>query len=349
MRTNKDIKLGVSLYSYQEEYYHRKMDLEDCLAAVAGVGAEGVEIIPEQMIKGFPFPSDRFYNKWHEWMDQYDLTPVCADHFADRPMYRDRFFSDDEMIERTGYYLKTANRLGCKCIRFMSSIVTGRNDYYNLIDEKMTEKLLSLAEKYNVVLAMEVHAPNYLGSPLLDPYLEIIERTGTPYLRLHPDLGTFTRCIHKPCRDNFIRRGAKPEIVEYIYKVHKQYAAGDKSIEPDRVLKDISSMGGGEIEKELANLAFRYLVSTDIGKIKEYIKYIYYVHAKFNWAEEDGTIEEIDYESVLGALRDAGFKGYISSEFEGNRHMNDALDVEQINSVEQVRRQHLLMNRILNK
>ena len=29
------IKRGVSLYSYQEEYFLRKMNLEDCLKAVS--------------------------------------------------------------------------------------------------------------------------------------------------------------------------------------------------------------------------------------------------------------------------------------------------------------------------
>ena len=42
------IKRGVSLYSFQEEYFLRTMSLEDCIAAAAGIGANGIEIIPEQ-------------------------------------------------------------------------------------------------------------------------------------------------------------------------------------------------------------------------------------------------------------------------------------------------------------
>ena len=40
-----DIKRGVSLYSFQEEYFLRKMTLEDCIAKAASFGAYGIEII----------------------------------------------------------------------------------------------------------------------------------------------------------------------------------------------------------------------------------------------------------------------------------------------------------------
>ena len=60
MKTDHDIKLGVSLYSYQDNYYFKKHDLEGCIAAVAGSGAEGFEIFPESMIPEWPYISDRF-------------------------------------------------------------------------------------------------------------------------------------------------------------------------------------------------------------------------------------------------------------------------------------------------
>ena len=53
------IKRGVSLYSFQEEYFLRTMSLEDCIAAAADIGALGIEIIPEQSIPGYPAPHRR--------------------------------------------------------------------------------------------------------------------------------------------------------------------------------------------------------------------------------------------------------------------------------------------------
>ena len=43
------IKRGVSLYSFQEEYFLRKLTLEDCIAKAASFGAYGIEIIGEQI------------------------------------------------------------------------------------------------------------------------------------------------------------------------------------------------------------------------------------------------------------------------------------------------------------
>ena len=48
------IKRSVSLYSYQEEYYLGKMNLEDCIREAAKAGATGIELLGEQMIDSFP-------------------------------------------------------------------------------------------------------------------------------------------------------------------------------------------------------------------------------------------------------------------------------------------------------
>ncbi len=71
------IKRGVSLYSYQHEYFLRTMTLEDCIAAAGEIGARGIEIIPEQSIPGFPHLTDEFVEDWFGWMDKYGTTPVC--------------------------------------------------------------------------------------------------------------------------------------------------------------------------------------------------------------------------------------------------------------------------------
>lgn len=53
---NCDMKRSISLYSYYDEYYDGKLDLEGCLRETAKTGATGVELLAEQMIKKFPLP-----------------------------------------------------------------------------------------------------------------------------------------------------------------------------------------------------------------------------------------------------------------------------------------------------
>ena len=51
-----DIKRSVSLYSYQDEYYDKKLDLEGCLRETAKTGATGVELLAKKMNRIFRLP-----------------------------------------------------------------------------------------------------------------------------------------------------------------------------------------------------------------------------------------------------------------------------------------------------
>ena len=45
------IKTCVSLYSLQDEFLNKRMSLKDIMYYVKEKGAEGVEILPDQMLK----------------------------------------------------------------------------------------------------------------------------------------------------------------------------------------------------------------------------------------------------------------------------------------------------------
>jgi hypothetical protein len=74
--------------------------------------------------------------------------------------------------------------------------------------------------------------------------------------------------------------------------------------------------------------------------------YIFHIHAKFYEMLDDGTEYSIPYEKIIPVLIQGGFDGYLSSEYEGNRHIQDALPVD---SIEQVRRQHAMFRRLLGE
>ena len=80
--SSKDIKLGVSLYSYQEAIWRGDLDLEGALTAVKGCGAEGVEIFGEALMPSFPYVSNDFLYKWFYMLDNLQLEPVCYEHFG---------------------------------------------------------------------------------------------------------------------------------------------------------------------------------------------------------------------------------------------------------------------------
>ena len=138
---NNQIKRGVSLYSFQEEYFLRKMTLEDCIAACAKMGANGIETIGEQMMPGFPNLSDAFYDQWHGWMDKYGTTPTCHDMFLDIKKFKGRLMTDEEMLASVIRDIKHANRLGCTVIRVIVNT-----------PPHIMEAAAPYAEEYNVRL-----------------------------------------------------------------------------------------------------------------------------------------------------------------------------------------------------
>src|SRR3954463_7495741 len=99
MNVPHNVKRGVSLYSFQEEYFLGKMSLEDCIAVATEFDIPGIEVIGEQMVPGFPNPPGDFFAKWHGWMEKYRRTPVCHDMFLDMNRRQGRMMTDDEMVQ----------------------------------------------------------------------------------------------------------------------------------------------------------------------------------------------------------------------------------------------------------
>ena len=172
------IKRGVSLYSFQEEHFLRTMSLEDCIAAAAGIGARGIEIIPEQSIPGYPHLTDEFVETWHRWMKEYGTTPVATDLFIDTKRYPDRWLTVDEQVASVRQDIDIAVRLGASVIRAI----------INTPPEVM-EQAAPYAEEQGVRLLLEVHAPFHYAHPWIIRHLEVMDRTGSPGAGLHAGHG----------------------------------------------------------------------------------------------------------------------------------------------------------------
>ncbi len=81
--------------------------------------------------------------------------------------------------------------------------------------------------------------------------------------------------------------------------------------------------------------------AVDPADIADIAKYVVFIQAKFHDIDEHLEDQQIPWEPVLRALKDAGYTGYLSSEYEGERIP--------WRSIEQVRRQHSLMRSIASR
>lgn len=84
--------------------------------------------------------------------------------------------------------------------------------------------------------------------------------------------------------------------------------------------------------------AFLDGIGVDPADVFDVIDHVVFIQAKFHDIDDSLEDQQIPWEPVLRALRDAGYTGYLSSEYEGER--------EPWRSIEQVRRQHSLMRQV---
>ena len=106
---------------------------------------------------------------------------------------------------------------------------------------------------------------------------------------------------------------------------------------------DVEKAGGGPADMMYAGSSFTYSWSDPQDMIDK-IDYIFHTHAKFYNVHEDYTETAVAIPEVVEAFKKAGYKGYLSSEYEGGEHLRADMEVD---SIEQVRRHQEAMRRAI--
>lgn len=349
-----DIKRSVSLYSYQDEYYNKQLDLEGCLRETSKTGATGVELLAEQMIRRFPLPilDESFREQWFGWLEKYNLKPSCYDAFLENHLYDNRTLSLGEQINMMKRDIYLASLLGFKNLR---TLVSTPMD--------VIEGSLEYAEKRDVKIGLEVHAPFSLNSSWAEGYLEMIRRTGTKYFGFIPDLGIFCKNIPDVVREKARRHGASEECIKIVddsynervskgfVKIKYDLNLGKANMEyrmangMQEMMDAVKKANGGPADLEYAGNSFTYSWS-DPQDLIDNIEYIYHIHGKCYNTHEDYVETAVAIPEVIEALKKGGYNGYISTEYEGGEHIRYDLPVD---SIEQVRRHQEALRREIEK
>jgi hypothetical protein len=331
------IKRGVSLYCYQEEYYTRTMTLEDCIAEAADIGAYGLELLAEAMVPDFPSPSDRWVDQWHGWMDRYHTIPVCYTQFQETKLYKDRPLTDQEAVDNMVRDLRLAKRLG---FRVMRGIAWTPLEHI--------AKALPYAAELDIILALEIHSPIPLMGPRTEQCLELATRTNSKHFGFVPDFSLFARRPPRLERARKIRDGVLTEkIARYL---EDSYAAGvpfeTVSAEAKKMGYSEADNGYGTYLDEVYNRGFFGTARNDPRDLLKIMPYVPHIHAKF-WETTDEFREySIPYEEIIPVLNEGGYRGYLASEYEGQRFTQDVFETD---SCDAVRRHQLMMRQLLGE
>jgi sugar phosphate isomerase/epimerase len=283
------IDLGVSLYSYGGDYLVT-MTLEDCLADVADVGAEGIEILADTHIAGYPSPTTAWVDDWHELVARHHLTPTCYSSWLDTRLRKDRTLTVDEAVPLLVRDLELAHRLGFTILRPKLGVVS-----LDLIPDPVwretVERALPKAEEYGIRIAPEIHAPTPLESTIVEDYLDLARQT--EHFGLLIDTGIFQNAergrMHSDSR--FVFGNPDPELAA-------------------RVAREMSKP-----------------MNEDPALLADLLPYVFHVHAKFWDMTDDLDDPHLPYDAIVKVLVEGGWSGSLSSEYEGPRDLYLASDM----------------------
>ena len=338
-------RLAASLYSYNGDLQTGTMTLEECLADLADMGAEGFEFLPEAIVPNYPNPPKIWLKKWFGWLEKYQLSPIAVDGGADTKLYKHRALSVQEIADLIEMDLKLANVLSCKGYRGLGSSwpaalgvsdnVSKKTAWKGISPFDIYDKILPLAEKYDVRIGEELHIPFLIDSEWLQQTIEYIDKRGTKHLGFVPDMSIFVRKPPASLRPEiFLDRGLPKEIVDYVYKSREDL------LDEETVKHKVDEMGGGVQGRFLTALVYHLTYSSrernEPEQLKALIPYTIHIHGKcYEVAEDLSDENSIPYSELVPVLVKAGYAGFLSSEYEGDRSPFAAS--------QQVRRQQLMI------
>ena len=323
------IKRGVSLYSYQNETFLGTMTLEDCIRTSVELGTPGIEVIGEQSFWGWPEAgvADEKIAEWHQLIAKYGAVPVAHDFMLDYKRYKGREMPFDEQVASIRKDIDFGARLGVRYLRALVSIAPD-----------VLVAAAPYAEEKGVKLLIEVHAPLHFDHPWIVRHAEAFEKSGSDALGFLPDMGMFLAAFPPVWKERFIRNGVPQHIADYIVQAYEDRVLSEY------VILNVRDLGGTGPALGMAE-TLRHNAAYEPKRMLDYMHRIHHIHGKFYQMDADLVEPSIPYDKIVGVLKQGGYDGYICSEYEGNRWIEDAHAVD---SVEQVRRHQEMLKALID-
>jgi sugar phosphate isomerase/epimerase len=330
MAQEKGLRLGTTLFSFTNEYHGREYSLDHLIEKVGSLGlGPGLEIVGFSHVRGFPEISDEFAGHFRNQVAKAGLEQSCLGINADRWIIPDKPMNDDDLLAYHEIQLRAAAKLGFPVARYQFGA-----------GPALALRLLPLAEKLNVKLGMEIHAPDAVDSPIVMQFREMYAKADSPYLGFIPDFGSSADRI-SPAFGRYFREIGLPE--ELIAMGESMWPAN--SANPRAAIEGFAEKAEGAGYKK-SQYAEVFMIFGLFSKQKpeawlEIMPQVVHIHGKFYDFAESGSESAIPYESLLPVFVNAGYNGFMSSEWEGHFFTDDG-------GFAKVQAHHKLCQRILD-
>lgn len=311
--THANIRLGSTTYSFSAEYHSYALSLEGMFEGIGSLGVgQGIEIIAPQLIRSYPEISLAFERRFLKAVERYDLVPSAFGHYSDLGRLAGRDLSIDEAVEFSRIQLEGAKRLGYSLAR-MSYLG------FDLPDPShaLYRQLLPDLERLGMRVAIEIHAPHIIESDAQQRVIADVAELDSPFVGFTLDCGTMTNRVSPVCQRKFLDLGLDPAIVRRLIELWARKPTLDE------LRREVADIGGTPLVELLAIETWVYFGHGKPEALHQILPHLFHVHGKFFQVDEHGNDDAVDYPAIIKILVDAGYDGWISSEYEGHHWLEN--------------------------
>ncbi len=290
-------QVGVSLHSFTNEYCSFTWSFEDLLVLASALGG-GVEIVGPSHQRGFPYLSDEFERQFKSAVDRNGLTPTSYGSYTDPFTLLERDLTPDEMVVYHIPQLEAAARLGFPIVRLQ---------YFA---QPIIEKLLPYAERLDLRMGYELHVPLTVESPETQLLIEQVKRIGSRHLGIIPDAGIFARSVSTYRLTEMKKTGMSDELIQMAVDLW------GKKVNVVDSMEELGNHGMTSAQLGTAEGIWSSYGHSDPEALRTVMPYVIHFHGKF-YTMVDGDEPDLRYKDFVKVLVETGYKGWLSSEYEG--------------------------------
>ncbi|MGD8779638.1 MAG: hypothetical protein PVH88_11830 [Ignavibacteria bacterium] len=314
---NKSV-LGVTLFSFTNEWQQRKYDLEGMIAEVAKKNlGPAIEIVGFQSFREFPDVTDEVAKDFRNIMDRYEMIPSCLGANLDIGIYKNRVMTSDEMVEYAARQITSAKKLGFPVLRIQT-----------FAKPDTLGKLIPIAEKAGVHLASELHSPLTIDNPDVIELLEYYQKIQSTVLGFIPDFSSSMNTVPELFWKNLQNVGASEELINRATNIwHMKVDPKTKFEKLHEACKELNAPPAvaGQI-----NMSLTMFGNMPVEGWQEIIPYAKHIHGKFYEVNDEGIEPSIPYTEIMHLLKTEGFNGTISAEWEGQAFTEEPIGFQQV-------------------
>jgi sugar phosphate isomerase/epimerase len=309
--------LGVTLFSFINEWQQRRFTLEQLVAKVAELElGPGIEAVGFQSFRDFPRISDAFAERWRELLARYSLTPTCLGGDIDIGRVRGRVMSQGEMASEVELQIEAARKLGFPVLRVQE-----------FVGPEVLMRVVPAAERADVQVVCELYAPLTPSSPEVVRLRECFDRANSPYLGFMPDFSCSMVAVPAGHWDNLRRAGAPELLIEQIATIWRSDETADAKY---LAVAEVGAQFGADARLMGAiNPTVTLFGHMPVDAWREILPYVRHIHGKFYAIDEQGHEPSVPYPQLMTMLKETGYSSSISAEWGGSMFTEESISFQQ--------------------